>query len=106
MIRPASPGRTPTSSSAPWRPPTRGFVPLDPVRVAEQAERHIFGYQLLVRRAVTELVGDELGLGWAAPAADGSCEVTGLPARALQVVESPCRPLGEIAACWDSRERR
>jgi hypothetical protein len=84
----------------------QGFVPLDPVLVAEQAERHIFGYQLLVRRAVTELVGAELGLGWAAPAADGSCEVTGLPARALQVIESPCLPLGEIGACWDSRERR
>jgi hypothetical protein len=84
----------------------QGFVPLDAVLVAEQAERHIFGYQLLVRRAVTELVGAELGLGWAAPAADGSCEVTGLPIRALQVIEEPCRPLGEIGACWDSWERR
>ena len=74
--------------------------------VAEQAERHIFGYQLLVRRAVTELVGAELGLGWAPPAPDGSCEVTGLPAGALQVIEEPCRPLSEIGACWDSRERR
>jgi hypothetical protein len=83
-----------------------GFLRLDPGRVAEQAERHIFGYQLLVRRAVTELVGVELGLGWAAPAADGSCEVTGLPARALQVIEQPCRPLSEIGACFDSRERR
>jgi hypothetical protein len=84
----------------------QGFVPLDPGRVAEQAERHIFGYQLLVRRAVTELVGAKLRLGWAAPAADGSCEVTGLPARALQVIEEPCRPLLEIGTCWDSRERR
>jgi hypothetical protein len=83
-----------------------GFIPLDPGRVAEQAERHIFGYQLLVRRAVTELVGAELGLGWAAPAADGSCEVTGLPARVLQSIEQPCRPLSEIGACFDSRERR
>jgi hypothetical protein len=83
-----------------------GFVPLDPVQVADQAARHIFGYHLLVRRAVTELVGAELGLGWAAPAADGSCEVTGLPARALQVIEEACRPLSEISACWDSRERR
>jgi hypothetical protein len=83
-----------------------GFVPLDPSRVAEQAERHIFGYHLLVRRAVTELVGSELGLGWAAPAADGSCEVTGLPARALQAIEQPARPLSEIGACFDSRERR
>ena len=84
----------------------QGFVPLDPVLVAEQAERHIFGYHLLVRRAVTELVGAELGLGWAAPAADGSCEVAGLPAQALQVIEQPCRPLAEIGACWDSREPR
>jgi hypothetical protein len=83
-----------------------GFIPLDPGRVAEQAERHIFGYHLLVRRAVTELVGAELGLGWAAPAADGSCEVTGLPAQGLQVIEEPCRPLSEIGACWDSQERR
>jgi hypothetical protein len=83
-----------------------GFQPLDPALVAEQAERHIFGYHLLVRRAVTELVGAELGLGWAVPAADGSCEVTGLPVRALQVIEEPCRPLVEIGACWDSRERR
>jgi hypothetical protein len=74
--------------------------------VAEQAARHIYGYQLLVRRAVTELVGAELGLGWAAPAADGSCEVTGLPARVLQSIEQPCRPLSEIGACFDSREPR
>ena len=83
-----------------------GFIPLDPGRVAEQAEKHIFGYQLLVRRAVTEVVGAELGLGWAAPAADGSCEVTGLPTRVLQSIEEPCRPLSEIGACLDSRERR
>jgi hypothetical protein len=83
-----------------------GFRPLDPEQVAEQAGLHIFGYHLLVRRAVTELVGAELGLGWAAPAPDGSCEVTGLPARALDEIRQPCRPLSEIAACWDSRERR
>jgi hypothetical protein len=84
----------------------QGFVPLDPVRVADQAERHIFGYHLLVRRAVTELVGAELGLRWAAPAADGSCEVTGLPVQALQMIEEPCWPLSEIGVCWDSREQR
>jgi hypothetical protein len=83
-----------------------GFQPLDPVRVAEQAERHIFGYHLLVRRAVTELVGAELGLRWAAPATDGSCEVTGLPARVLDEIRQPCRPLSEIGACWDGWERR
>jgi len=75
-----------------------GFVPLDRGRVEEQADLHIFGYHLLVRRVVTELVR-ELGVGWAAPADDGSCEVTGLPARVLQAIEEPCRPLVEIAAC-------
>jgi hypothetical protein len=83
-----------------------GFQPLDLQRVAEQAELHIFGYHLLVRRALTELVGAGLGLGWAAPAADGSCEVTGLPGQALQTIEQSARPLSEIGACWDSRERR
>jgi hypothetical protein len=75
-----------------------GFVPLDRERVEEQADLHIFGYHLLVRYAVTELVR-ELGLGWAPPAADGSCEVTGLPARVLAAIEQRCRPLGEIVAC-------
>jgi hypothetical protein len=84
----------------------QGFIPLKPVLVAEQAKRHIFGYHLLVRRTLTELVGARLGLGWAAPAADGSCEVTGLPAQALQTIEQPARPLSEIGACWNSRERR
>ena len=83
-----------------------GFQPLDPARMADQAERHIFGYHLLVRRAVTDLVGAELGLGWAAPAPDGSCAVTGLPARALAEIKQPCRPLGEISACPDGQERR
>jgi hypothetical protein len=75
-----------------------GFVPLDIDRVEEQADLHIFGYHLLVRRAVNDLVG-ELGLVWAPPADDGSCEVLGLPTRVLAAVERPCRPLGEIAAC-------
>jgi hypothetical protein len=75
-----------------------GFVPLDLDRVEEQADLHIFGYHLLVRQAVTELVR-ELGLGWAPPADDGSCEVTGLPTRVLTAVEQPCRPLAEIDAC-------
>jgi hypothetical protein len=76
-----------------------GFVPLDRERVEEQADLHIFGYHLLVRHAVTDLVR-ELGLGWAPPVEDGSCEVTGLPSRVLQAVEGPCRALSEIAACW------
>jgi len=75
-----------------------GFVPLDLERVEEQADLHIFGYHLLVRHAVTDLIG-ELGVRWAPPADDGSCEVTGLPTRVLQAVEQPCRPLSEIAAC-------
>jgi hypothetical protein len=75
-----------------------GFVPLDRGRLEEQADLHIFGYHLLVRQAVTELIR-ELGLGWAPPAEDGSCEVTGLPTRVLQAVEEPCRPLSEIGAC-------
>jgi hypothetical protein len=75
------------------------FVPLDRERVEEQADLHIFGYHLLVRQAVTDLVR-ELGLGWAPPAEDGSCEVTGLPTRVLQAIEQPCQPLSEIAACW------
>jgi hypothetical protein len=73
-------------------------VLLDVQRVEEQADLHIFGYHLLVRQAVTELV-PELGLGWAPPANDGSCEVTGLPARVLHAVDQPCQPLSEIAAC-------
>jgi hypothetical protein len=76
-----------------------GLVPLDAEQVEEQADLHVFGYHLLVRQALNDLVR-ELGLGWAPPAADGSCEVTGLPARVLQAIEAPCRPLSEIAACW------
>jgi hypothetical protein len=76
-----------------------GFVPLDRERVEEQADLHIFGYHLLVRQAVTELIR-ALGLGWAPPANNGSCEVTGLPTRVLQAIERPCQPLAEIAACW------
>ena len=74
-------------------------------RAAIQAEAD-FGYHLLVRRAVTELVGADLGLGWAPPATDGSCEAAGLPTRALAAIQQPCWPLTEIAACWDSREPR
>jgi hypothetical protein len=75
-----------------------GFVPLDRERVEEQAALHIWGYQLLLRTAVTDLVR-ELDLRWAPMAEDGACEVLGLPTRVLQAVEQPCRPLSEIAAC-------
>jgi hypothetical protein len=75
-----------------------GFQPLSGSLVGEQAALHIWGYQLLLRWAVAELVC-ELDLGWALPAEDGSCEVLGLPTRVLQAVEAPCRPLSEIGAC-------
>jgi hypothetical protein len=74
------------------------FRPLTAALVAEQAALHIWGYHLLVRRGVNDLVR-ELDLGWAPPAEDGACEVLGLPSRVLAAVEEPCRPLGEIAAC-------
>jgi hypothetical protein len=75
-----------------------GFKPLGTSLVAEQAGLHIWGYHLLLRRAVNDLVR-ELDLGWAPPAEDGSCEVTGLPTRVLAAVEEPCQPLSEITAC-------
>jgi hypothetical protein len=75
-----------------------GFKPLSRSLVAGQASLHIWGYQLLLRREVNQLVR-ELDLGWALPAGDGSCELLGLPARVLEGVEQPCRPLSEIAAC-------
>jgi hypothetical protein len=75
-----------------------GFKPLSGSLVSEQAGLHIWGYHLLLRRAVTDLVR-ELDLGWALAAEDGACEVLGLPSRVLATVEGPCRPLGEIAAC-------
>jgi len=75
-----------------------GFTPLSGGLVAEQAALHIWGYHLLLRSAVNDLVR-ELDLGWAPAAEDGACEVLGLPTRVLAAVEEPCRPLGEIAAC-------
>jgi hypothetical protein len=75
-----------------------GFTPLSGSLVAEQAALHIWGYHLLLRSAVTELLR-ELDLRWAPAAEDGACEILGLPTRVLAAVEEPCRPLGEIAAC-------
>jgi hypothetical protein len=75
-----------------------GFKPLSASLVAEQAVLHIWGYHLLLRRDVNDLVR-ELDLGWAPPAEDGACEILGLPTRVLAAVEQPCRPLGEIGAC-------
>jgi hypothetical protein len=75
-----------------------GFQPLSGSLVAEQAALHIWGYHLLLRQAVTELIR-ELDLGWALAAEDGACEILGLPSRVLQAIEQPCRPLAEIGAC-------
>jgi hypothetical protein len=75
-----------------------GFKPLPSALMAEQANLHIWGYHLLLRRTVNKLVR-ELDLGWAPPAEDGACEVLGLPTRVLAAVEQPCRPLSEITAC-------
>jgi hypothetical protein len=75
-----------------------GFRPLSGSLVAEQATLHIWGYHLLLRSAVTELILD-LDLRWALAAEDGACEILGLPSRVLQAVEQPCRPLSEIGAC-------
>jgi hypothetical protein len=60
----------------------------------------IWGYQLLVRHQLADLLGD-LGLGWSAPAADGSCELLGLGAGELATIGAPARPLAEISACRD-----
>jgi len=75
-----------------------GFKPLAAPLVQDQASLHIWGYHLLLRREVNELIR-ELDLAWALPAEDGSCELLGLPTRVLAAVEEPCRPLAEIAAC-------
>jgi hypothetical protein len=75
-----------------------GFQPISGALVTEQAALHIWGYHLLLRRTVTELIR-ELDLGWAPSAEDGGCEVLGLPTRVLQAIKEPCRPLGEIGAC-------
>jgi hypothetical protein len=92
LVRPQRPG---------WSGPQRAgevWLPLDPARVVRMAQRLIFGYHLLVRRAVTGLLR-ELGLNWQRLAEDGSCEVWGLTAPMLECVGQPARPLGEIHAC-------
>jgi hypothetical protein len=92
LARPEQPG---------WSGPHRGgevWRPLDQRAVAGMAERFIFGYHLLLRRALTPMVR-ELGLNWERMAADGSCEVWGLTAPMLECVAEPARPLGEIHAC-------
>ena len=92
LARPERPG---------WTGPQRErevWARLDPVRVAGMAERLIFGYHLLVRRAVSPTLR-ELGLNWQQMAQDGSCEVWGMTAPMLACVARPARRLGEIHAC-------
>ena len=92
LARPERPG---------WTGPQRErevWLPLDHARVMAMAERLIFGYHLLVRRAVTPTLR-ELGLNWKHLAEDGSCEVWGLTPPMLECVSQPARRLGEIHAC-------
>jgi hypothetical protein len=65
------------------------WLPLDQPLVVRMAERMIFGYHLLLRQAVTPLIG-ELGLRWGALASDGSCELWGCPPGLRRA--SACRP--------------
>jgi hypothetical protein len=76
------------------------WLVVDRGRLERLAATLIWGYHLLVRRQLADLLGD-LGLGWSAPAADGSCEVLGLGAGELASIGAPARPLGEISACPD-----
>lgn len=88
-----------TFMDSPDGPPSGGvWVGLDGALVARMAERMVFGYHLLLRQAVSPLIG-ELGLGWGAPAPDGSCELWGLSPQVAASISQPARPLGEIAAC-------
>jgi len=75
-----------------------GWLVVDRGRVAALAATLVWGYYLLVRHQLTELLL-ELGLNWTLPAADGSCEVLGLEAGELAAIGEPARPLGEISAC-------
>src|SRR6266516_4433108 len=69
-------------------------------RLDRLAATLMWGYQLLVRHQLADLLGD-LGLDWSLPAADGSSEVLGLGAGELATIDTPARPLGEISACRD-----
>ena len=92
LARPERPGWTgPQRQHETWQP-------LNPVTVAGMAVRLIFGYHLLLRRAVSPLLR-ELGLNWQQMTQDGSCEVWGLTPPMLACVSRPARRLGEIHAC-------
>jgi hypothetical protein len=91
----------PASQRPGWSGPQRGsevWLPLDHETVVRMAGRFVFGYHLLLRRALTPMVR-ELGLNWEQLAPDGSCEVWGLTAPVLECISLPARPLGEIHAC-------
>ena len=77
-----------------------GWLVVDQARVEALAPVLTWGYHLLVRHQLTELL-QELGLAWSLPARDGSCEVLGLSEAELAVVGEAARPLGEINACRD-----
>jgi hypothetical protein len=75
-----------------------GWLVVDRARVEALAPVLTWGYHLLVRHQLTELLHG-LGLDWSLPAADGSCEVLGLSEAELAVVGEPARLLGEISWC-------
>jgi hypothetical protein len=77
-----------------------GWVVVDGGWLERLAVTLIWGYQLLVRHQLADLLG-ELGLDWSAPAADGSCALVGLGADELAAIGAPARPLAEISACRD-----
>jgi hypothetical protein len=75
-----------------------GWVVVDRSRLERLASVLVWGYHLLVRHQLTDLL-EGLGLNWTLPAVDGSCEVLGLEAAELATIGEPARPLGEISAC-------
>jgi hypothetical protein len=77
-----------------------GWLVVDRSRVETLASALTWGYHLLVRHQLTDLL-QGLGLNWTLPAADGSCEVIGLSASELATIGKPARPLGEISACME-----
>jgi hypothetical protein len=77
-----------------------GWVLVDGGRLERLARTLIWGYHLLVRHQLTDLLV-ELRLNWTLPATDGSCEVLAFSADELAVIVRPARPLSEISACRD-----
>jgi hypothetical protein len=77
-----------------------GWVVVDRGRLERLAATLVWGYHLLMRHQVADLL-EGLGFQWSLPGADGSCEVLGLGAAELATIGQPARPLGEISACRD-----